>query len=382
MEPSLYIEISVVIIGASILSYLSIIGRLPVVLAYLLCGVIAGPWGLKWVHAVDSLTEVSELGITLLLFLAGVELHPRRLKELFTKTAFATVFSCCLSGVGVYAIMQGLGYSFKASVLIAMSMIFSSTILAIKLLPTTTLHHQFMGAYCIAILIFQDIIAIVCIMALSGSGQSYWQVGLLLPLKGIFLLSFSFLVEQYALRPIMRRCESIDETLYLFPLAWCLSISLLSGFLGFSHEIGAFIAGFALTRSPISQFLMEKLKLLRDFFLLFFFFTLGASLDLIQLPSILIPSLILALAVMLFKVISYYSSIRIAGENHKFSVQAGVRLAQASEFSIIISLIAYKHDMLSSSEIQLIQFTTILTFLFSSYLVCNLYRTPWTAARA
>lgn len=378
MNEHLYLEIAIVIVGASLLAYLSVLVRLPVVLAYLLCGIIAGPWGLELVEKVNFLDQVSELGIALLLFLAGVELHPRRFGEILTKTAFVTVFSCFLTAGTLYWMTQLLGMDVKSGIFTAFALMFSSTILGIKLIPTTALHHQYLGAYCIAILILQDILAVGSIMVLNSlNSPSYWTYFAML-FKGVFLLFLAFSAEKYVLRTIMKQCEPIGETLYLFPLAWCLGISVIAGFLGFSHEIGAFIAGMALTRSPISQFLMEKLKLLRDFFLLFFFFCLGAHLNLKSLPEIAVPAFILCLMVVLFKVFFFYSGMRFVKENSSFSLQAAVRLSQASEFSIIMSMIGKNLNVIPLETAQLIQFTTILTFVFSSYLVSNFYRTPWS----
>lgn len=382
LAESHYLDISIIIIGASVLSYLSVIGRLPVVLAYLLCGVIVGPWGFKFIHEIEFINQVSEIGIALLLFLAGVELHPRKLKEIFTRVSVVTGVTCCITVSSMYFIISWMGFSSLSSWMIAISLMFSSTILAIKLIPTTTLHHHHMGAYCIAILIMQDIIAIICLMVFDTSSvTSVWSF-FLVPVKGVFLIAFAFAFEQYALRPIMQRCESVAETLYLFPMAWCLGLSLISGELGFSYELGAFVSGLALTRSPISQFLMERLKLLRDFFLLFFFFALGAQMDLEVLPKIFVHALGLCLALMFIKIYGFSFMIRLTGENKSFATQAGIRLGQASEFSMIIAMLMMKGEWISKNENLLIQLTTILTFVFSSFLVTNFYRTPWTTPAA
>jgi len=375
MEGHLFQDIGIAILGACLLSFLAVICRLPVILAYLLCGIVAGPWGFDLIQDVDLFHDVSNIGITLLLFLAGIELHPRKFKEILGKTSFVTVVSCLFPAIILAYISMLYGIVEKEAVLIGIALCFSSTILAIKMMPVSTLHHQYMGAFCIAILIFQDIIAIFAIMFVSGFDTNHSFSLFLIPVKGSILLITAFFAEQYLLRPIMKKCEPVAETLYLFPLGWCLGISLLSHKFGFSYEIGAFIAGLALTRSPISQFLMDKLKLLRDFFLLFFFFSLGAGLDFDLLSAILLPAIVLSIAVIVVKFIFFYVSITLCKEKRSFAIQASLRLAQASEFSIIIATLAQKH--LSEQNSQLILFTTILTFTISSYLICNFYRTPW-----
>jgi glutathione-regulated potassium-efflux system ancillary protein KefC len=375
MEGGLFQDIGIAILGACCLSFLAVICRLPVVLAYLLCGIIAGPWGFKLVENVSLFHNVSTIGITLLLFLAGIELHPRKLKEILGKTAFVTIISCLFPAIIIGYIAKLFGIADKEALIIGIALCFSSTILAIKMMPVSTLHHQYMGAFCIGILIFQDIIAIFAIMFVSGFDTNSSFSIILIPVKGCGLLLIAFVAEQYLLRPIMKKCEPVAETLYLFPLGWCLGLSLLSHHLGFSYEIGAFIAGLSLTRSPISQFLMDKLKLLRDFFLLFFFFSLGAGLDFQLVSKIIVPAIILSLAVIVVKFAFFFISILACKENKSFATQAALRLSQASEFSIIIATLAHKY--ISDDTSQLIQFTTILTFSVSSYLICNFYRTPW-----
>lgn len=377
MDHVLFQEIGIVILGASLLSYLAVIVRLPVVLAYLLCGIIVGPWGFKMVTEVSLFHEVSNIGVALLLFLAGIELHPRRFKEILGKTSFVTLVSCLFPAAILYYIATLFGVPHNEALLVGVSLCFSSTILAIKMMPVSTLHHQYMGAFCIGVLIFQDIMAVFAIMFVSGLDMSNSASYILIPIKGVVLLTVAFVAEQFLLRPVMKKCEPVGETLYLFPLGWCLGIAIFSSVLGFSHEIGAFIAGLALTRSPISQFLMDKLKLLRDFFLLFFFFSLGAGLDFQMLGTIAVPAIVLCIAVILVKFVFYYLTILICKEKKSFSVQSALRLSQASEFSIIIGTLAVIHGHLSEDNEQLIQFTTILTFIVSSYLICNFYRTPW-----
>lgn len=361
------------------MSWLSIVWRQPVMIAYLLCGIIAGPYGLRLVGEVEFVRDISDLGIVLLLFLAGMELHPRRLKELAAKAAFVTVVSCLTSTLVLAWVCGLLGYDTKTSWLIASAMMFSSTILCIKLIPTTTLHQQRMGAFCIAILIFQDILAILALVLLSASDTMEFSAFMLLPVKTILVIAVALLGESFMLRPVMRKCESVTETLYLFPLGWCLAVAVLSYSMNLSAEIGAFLAGFAMTRSPISHFLVEKLKLLRDFFLLFFFFALGAMLNLFELPKLFLPALILCVVMMLVKGAAFFLSVYVTKESVRFSYQAGIRLSQASEFSMIMSLVALNAGVLSAESAHLIQVSTLLSFLLSSYLVTNLFRTPWTA---
>jgi Kef-type K+ transport system membrane component KefB len=153
-------------------------------------------------------------------------------------------------------------------------------------------------------------------------------------------------------------------------------VALLAEVAGMSHEIGAFLAGVALANGPIALFLSEGLKFFRDFFLVLFFFTLGARLDFRVLHEIVLPASILAALLMVLKPAVYLWFFKRAGEAGRFSRELGVRMGQASEFSLIIALAAAAGGTISLRASQLIQVTTILTMIASSYAVVSFYPTP------
>jgi Kef-type K+ transport system membrane component KefB len=254
-------------------------------------------------------------------------------------------------------------------------MIFSSTILVLKLIPTTALHHRRMGAYCIAILIAQDLIAIALLVLIGSRGGTPLD-WLMLPIKGILLVTATFVFEQWVLRRIMLRCDRFHETLQLLALAWCLLIPLLSHTIGLSYEIGAFVAGVALARSPLSFFLSEQLKPFRDFFLVFFFFVLGTRFDPLASLPVMLPALLLCLIIMSIKYGCFRLLFQKVGETKPFAHETGARLAQASEFSLILALAEYKAGLLNESAFQLIQLVTFFSLILSSYLVIARFPSP------
>jgi len=278
MGETVFIEISLIIIACAILSWVALLLRQPIIIAYLAGGLLFGSSGLGLIHDTTLLNGISDLGITLLLFLAGIVLHPRRLNELFRQTILLTLINSFVAILICGGFSMLWGFSPADSLLIGLPLIFSSTILVLKLIPTTALHHKRMGAYCIAILIAQDIIAIA-LLILIGSRGGTAATWILLPIKGILLIAAAFAFEQIILRRIMARCDRFHETLQLLAFAWCLVLALLAKHIGLSHEIGAFIAGIALARSPFAFFLSEQLKPFRDFFLVFFFFVLGTQFE-------------------------------------------------------------------------------------------------------
>lgn len=364
-------DLSMIVLFSAVLAWLALVLKQPIIIGYIICGAVVGPWGLKLVKNVSFIGSVSQLGIILLLFHAGLVLHPQRLKQLLKQTSIIIFGQSLLVWAGVTLIILAFGAGLRSSLLIGMTMIFSSTILVIKLIPTTTLHHQRMGAFAIAILIAQDIIAVGVLMLVSGTGHP-----LFLLLKGLILGGLALAFEHFLLRRIMRRVNHYHEVLFLIALGWGLGLALAAHLIGFSPEAAAFIAGVAIAREPLALFLSEGLKQFRDFFLVFFFFVLGAQFNFGQAGGIIIPALVLSLAVMGIKIISYQTLFRLVGETKIFSREAGIRLSQSSEFALIIAAALYGLGQIDMQAWQLIQMVTVITMVASSYLVVFRYPTP------
>jgi len=370
-------DIVIIVVSSALLAWLGSVCRQPIIIAYVLAGMLAGPWGLSLVSDVGVIEGLSHIGITLLLFLAGLVLHPERLLRLFRKTCIVTGGNCILSAGLTLLLLRALGYTWTESVLAGIALMFTSTILVVRLLPSTTLHQQYMGSFCIAILIAEDILAVLTLMFLKGSMQGDIAMQfLLLAGKGILLVGVLVVFEQYVLRAMMRQSDQYHEVLYMLTMAWCLGVSALAHSLGLSYEIGAFIAGVVLARNPISRFLSEKLVPLQDFFLMFFFFVLGARFDFLIAKAIWLPALLVTALLVAAKPFIFRFSFRLVGEKPDFAREAGLRLGQCSEFGLIIAVAASTNLYISGEVSQLIQLTVILSIMVSSYLVVFLYPTP------
>lgn len=375
MGETVFFEISLILISCAVLSWLALVLRQPLIVAYMAGGFLLGVPVLGLIRDTGFLDGISGLGITLLLFLAGLVLHPRRLRELFRQTLFITLVNSLVTFLICGAFCLLWGFSLRTSILTALPLIFSSTILVLKLLPTTALHHKRMGAYCIAILITQDLIAIALLIFLNAKGGAPMQ-WLFLPIKGILLVAAALIFEQVLLRRIMTRCSHFHETLQLLALGWCLLIALLSHALGLSYEIGAFIAGVALARSPLSYFLSEQLRPFRDFFLVFFFFVLGTRFDPAAARAVVLPALLLCVLMMAAKYGCFRFLFRKVGEPAAFAHETGARLAQASEFSLILVLAEQRAGLLNGTGFQLVQLVTLFSLILSSYFVVARFPSP------
>ncbi len=369
-------DISIIVIICAILSYIFILIKQPIIIAYILTGIIIAQTNGYIVKNMDILQSLSHIGLPLLLFFAGIVLHPNRLIQLFKETLKITL-SAMLTSLLIFFILSILilKISYNDALFTAIALMFSSTILAIKLLPTITLHHKKMGSFCIAILIAEDIVAVLVLLFIN-TGKTDILSYLFLFLKGIVFTILLFTIEQFLLRKILRKVSKFTETLYILTIGWALLGSIVGHYIGFSYEIGAFISGVAMARNPLSIVLAEELKFFRDFFLMLFFVSMGASLNIQFIQTIWIKAIIFAILFVIIKPFIIYIFTYLFGENRNFSTEAGIRLGQASEFALIIATIAFIKGYITGNIASLIQVIVIFTMILSSYLTVFLYPSP------
>ncbi|MDM8563354.1 cation:proton antiporter, partial [Candidatus Marithioploca araucensis] len=284
MSPdSIVFHIFVIFTGSAILATFALYARQALLVGYIVWGIVLGPSGFALISNTDVVNDTAEIGIIFLLFLLGLSLQPQDLLHTIRKTTVVTVTSSLVFAIVGFSIVYAFGFNFRESLLIGASMMFSSTIIGLKLLPTTVLHHKHAGEVMVSILLLQDLIAIVILLIIQGwskeGGASLIDIGLLiLGLPG--LVGFALLFERFVLVKLIRRFDKIQEYIFLVTIGWCLGMAELAKLFSLSHEIGAFIGGVVLASSPIARFIAESLKPVRDFFLVIFFFSLGANLNL------------------------------------------------------------------------------------------------------
>lgn len=370
--------IFVIFTGSAILATLALYARQALLVGYIVLGAIVGLPGFGIVRDMKLIDGVASIGIIFLLFLLGLNLQPQDLLHTLRKTTVVTVISSLIfSGLG-FIIGWLFGFHLWENILIGAAMMFSSTIIGLKLLPTTVLHHKHAGEVMVSILLLQDVIAILVLLILQGiskGGTPLIDIGLLtlgLPV----LIGFALAFEHFILVKLIHRFDKIQEYIFLMTIGWCLGMAELATILKLSHEIGAFIGGVVLASSPIARFIAESLKPLRDFFLVIFFFSLGAKLDLNILYNVLLPATVLASLMLVLKPWVFRYLLVKVGEPANLSLEMGVRLGQISEFSLLIAVVVLDSQILSQRTSYLIQAATIITFVVSSYLVVLRYPTP------
>lgn len=369
----------IIFAGAAGLATVALFSRQPMLIAYILLGCLIGPFGLSLIDQNDLLTEIAEIGIIFLLFLVGLDLQPSKLKNMLAEsmlTALGTSIAFFLMGA---LVMLATGFTYTEAWIVGLAMTFSSTILGIKLLPTTALHHRHIGEMVVSLLLIQDLLAILAILLLTGLGNDL--AGITQSMVAIFiglpaLIGGAYLAVRFVLLRLISKFDAFHEYIFLLAIGWCLSLASIAEQMGLSFEIGGFIAGVSLATSPIAQYIAEHLKPLRDFFLILFFFSVGASLNVALLQDVWLAAIVLAGVTLLVKPKVFEYLLVLQKEEKGASKEVGFRLGQASEFSLLLSYIAISNALISGSAAVVLQTATILTLIGSSYLVVSRYPSP------
>jgi len=363
---------------AGVLATFALYTRQPLIVVYILTGMILGPSGFAFIDNAQLISSIAKFGIIFLLFLLGLDMQPSKLVNTVKSATLIGIVSSLVFFLAGFAIAWMFGYTLTETVIIGIAMIFSSTIIGIKLLPTTVLHHRRTGELIISLLLIQDLIAIIVLLVLSGGFLEFSgvtkviRVLISLPL----LIGFSWLFVKFVLLRLLQKFDAFHEYIFLVVIGWCLALAEISETAGLSLEIGAFIAGVTIATSPIAMYIADNLKPLRDFFLILFFFSLGAGFQMELLDQVALPAILMAAVMLAIKPVVFRFLLRGMSETNALGWETGFRLGQISEFSLLIAFIATAESLIGEHASHLIQATAILTFLVSSYIVVFRYPTP------
>ena len=377
-EVSIVYILFLIFTGAAILATAALWIRQSLILGYIGLGLFIGPWGINVLSDAALIQNIADVGIIFLLFLLGLNLDPKELIRMAGESTVVTGISSlilCLLGFGYSLLFD---YSWIEAMVIGSALMFSSTIIGLKLIPTTMLHHQHTGEVIISVLLLQDIIAIFLLLVLEGSANA--DFGWLAMIKPVLafpaMVVLAYVLEKYVFTRLIMKFDRIHEYIFLLAIGWCLGIAEAAEQLGLSYEIGAFIAGVTIARSPIALFIAENLKPLRDFFLIIFFVALGANFNLGVLADIWFAAIGLSLIAIIIKPALYRILLQYSNETAARSTEISMRLGQMSEFSLLLAVMATELALVRAEVGYLIQIATLVSFVFSSYYVVANYPTP------
>ena len=371
METGITFTFAAIFLGAAILSSVALYARQPIIIAYIALGVALGPFGLGVVSDMALVSGAGHVGIILLLFLLGLDMKPIALWNSLRQSTLVALLSAFIFAGTAYGLSLLFGFSKVDSALISAALVFSSTIIGIKLLPTPVCHHRHLGEMMIDLLLFQDLLAIIVLVLMesAGAGELTWS-SLLKPLLMLPVLGLiGWLSVKTLLLSLIQRFDRYHEYIFLLSIGWCLGMAELAIWMGLSAEIGAFIAGISIASSPIAQYIAISLKPLRDFFLVVFFFSVGSGLDMQLLPEIALPAIVIAVVLLALKPAVFHVLVRGVFDEPRLAWNLGLRLGQCSEFALLIAFLGLSKGILSPQAATLIQTTTVVTLLVSSYLV-------------
>ena len=370
-------QFAVIFAGAALFATLFLYLKQPIILAYIVLGIFVGPKGLGLINDAEQIEQLSHVGIILLLFLLGLNFQPSKLVGLLGRLGLVTLATCFIFMLLGLAAALALGYPIIDSLIIGAALMFSSTIVSMKLIPTTQLHHHHVGEVMISVLLLQDVIAILLILLVTEGSMDNIAVSVaLLFLKLIVLVFLSFVIVRLVITNLFIKFDVIKEHTFILALGWGLFVAGAAKLLGLSFEMGAFIAGVSLATVPNALVIAEEFKPLRDFFLILFFFSIGAKFDLVVSQQLIIPGLVITALLMVAKPVIFNWGFKAIGEKPNYSAELVIRLGQASEFSLLIAFSAMASGLIEERSSYLIQLIVVLTFVASTYWVVNRYPTP------
>lgn len=370
MVEEVLICLSLIIVIASIATIIARIIGQPPMIAYIVSGVLAGPLVFNIIGGDSSemIQIFSHLGVAFLLFIVGLSLDLRLLKEVGKVSVLAGFVQIILTAGFGFLISWGLGFSTIVSVYLALILAFSSTIVVVKILSDKKEIDTLHGRIALGILIIQDLVAAIVLMAvpLINSGRNFnlifYKLGIIIILVGLVFLFTHFILSKFLI--YLARSQ---ETLFLFGVAWALVLASVFFKFGFSLEIGALIAGMSLASSKYNLELGSKLKPLRDFFVVLFFVFFGSQLNGSISFEIVKYAIIFSLFILVGKPLIVMTTLKFFGYKKRTNFLAGSSLAQISEFSLVLILLGFNLGHLSRDVMSIVVLVALITIAISSY---------------
>src|SRR3989344_7655704 len=366
---SLLLEIGLIVGIAAIISIIGRVIRQPPIVAYLITGVIAGPLFLKIVSPTDTLQSLAHLGVALLLFIVGISLDFRVLKQLGGTAIVGGLATMAVVTTLMFFIAQALGFQSIAAIYIAIAFSFSSTVVVVKILSDKKEIDSLHGQIALGILIIEDFVAAIALMvipiiSIGGIGEIPFQI-----VKFVSMILLVVLVGKMIFSKMLNFAAKNQEVLFLVSLAWAFVVSALFELMNLSAEIGALIAGMIVASSKYNLEIKSKVKGIRDFFVILFFVYFGAQLVGPISLTLLKQAIIFSLFILIGKPLIVMCLTRSFGFKKRTNFMIGTSLTQVSEFSLIVVLMGYHLGHLAQSVFSLTILVTLITVSLSSYAI-------------
>ncbi|WP_372883117.1 cation:proton antiporter [Psychromonas sp.] len=366
--------IALILFIASILGMLAIKLKQPLIVSFIAVGIILGPSSLGWVTVNDQLDLLAKLGISLLLFIVGLKLDLHIIRTMGAVALATGIGQVLFTSLFGYLIALLLNFDQLEAIYIAVALTFSSTIIIVKLLSDKREVDSLHGRIAIGFLIVQDLLVIVAMIVLNAlSGAKVpGTIGpnvLSILFNGFIFVVIVGLLMRYLLTRLLNMLAQSKELLLLFSIAWAVSLGALGHYMGFSKEVGAFVAGVSLASTPYRDVLGARLVGLRDFLLLFFFVDLGATLDLSAVAGQFSEALLFSLFVLVGNPLIVMIIMGVMGYRKRTGFLAGLTVAQISEFSLILGALGVSLGHINADILGVITLVGLITISASTYMI-------------
>lgn len=367
MSYSLFYDVGVAVAAATLLAIVFGIFKQPTILGYIAAGLLIGPV-LGIVKDTSVIGSFSEIGIALLLFIIGIELDVKRIRQLGISSILIGFFQVAATAAISYLVAVRTGFPVLEAVYLSMIVAFSSTLVVIKLLSDKNELDSLHGELVLGILIVQDLIAVFAMAALSTIGN-FTPVAIAVVVGKGAVLVLGSVATAFLLNKTLRFLGNSKEVLFIFALALCMVFATLASFLGYSLAIGAFIAGIILGNTQFNYEIAGKVKPLRDFFLTLFFVSLGMQLSFSSSNNLFQKVAIAFLLVIILKPAVTFFVTKAFRFGNRTALLASVQLGQVSEFSLILVAAGISLRHISSEFFSIMAMLTMLTFAITAYTI-------------
>ena len=366
---NIFLQISILLLIVLGISFLTRILKQPLIIGYILSGIIIGPFLFDLLPHKETLEIFSQFGIAFLLFIVGISLNPKAIKEVGKISLITGIGQVIFTSLIGYFIGIFLGFSSVTSIYIAIALTFSSTIIIMKLLSDKDALDKLFGKISIGFLLVQDLIAIIILIVVSSlsNGGNAADIIFSTLIKGAVIFAFLFPLSYFVLPKLSSFFAKSQELLFVFSISWGLGLSALFLYTGFSIEVGALIAGIMLSMSPYSYEVSSKLKSLRDFFIISFFILLGSQMVFSDISSLWIPAIIFSLFILIGNPLIVMILMGIFGYSKNTGFMAGLTVAQISEFSLILIALGVKSGHLTNEILSFVTIIGLITIAGSTY---------------
>lgn len=366
------IELALLFGISAVLGFISRLLKQPLMLAFLFTGVIIGAYGLTSITSNPLYQIFADLGIMLLLFMIGLEINIPSLRLVGVASVVIGLGQIVFTFVGGFLITMLLGFTPIVGVYLSLALTFSSTIIVVKLLSEKRDTHSLYGKISVGILLVQDFVAILILLVLAGvhAGTSInWLHAGETVIRGLVLFGLTLWLGRTVIPQFFNLFARSTELLFIASLAWLFAVVSGVEWLGFSKEIGGFLAGLALANSAEHFQISVRVKPLRDFFLLLFFVVLGTSMATSDFTGLGWPVIVLSLFVLIGNPLIVLILMGAMGYHRRTSFLTGVTVAQISEFSLVLIALGLRAGHVQASDVTLVTAVGVITIALSSYLI-------------